>query len=61
MKIEGYTDRQVEIIEAATRRIDQYGIQNLTIKNLASDINVTEPALYRHFKRKDDILLILLN
>ncbi|GEM68825.1 TetR family transcriptional regulator [Sphingobacterium mizutaii NBRC 14946 = DSM 11724] len=61
MKIEGYTDRQVEIIEAATRRIDQYGIQNLTIKNLASDINVTEPALYRHFKSKNDILMSLLN
>ncbi len=61
MKIEGYTDRQVEIIEAATRRIDQYGIQNLTIKNLASDIKVTEPALYRHFKSKNDILMSLLN
>lgn len=61
MKIEGYTDRQVEIIEAATRRIDRYGIQNLTIKNLASDINVTEPALYRHFKSKNDILMSLLN
>lgn len=61
MKIEGYTDRQIEIIEAATRRIDQYGIQNLTIKNLASDINVTEPALYRHFKSKNDILMSLLN
>ncbi len=61
MKIEVYTDSQVEIIEAATRRIDQYGIQNLTIKNLASDINVTEPALYRHFKSKNDILMSLLN
>ena len=61
MKIEGYTDRQIEIIEAATRRIDQYGIQNLTIKNLAADIKVTEPALYRHFKSKNDILMSLLN
>ncbi len=61
MKIEGYTNRQIEIIEAATRRIDQYGIQNLTIKNLAADIKVTEPALYRHFKSKNDILMSLLN
>ncbi|WP_313257969.1 TetR/AcrR family transcriptional regulator [Sphingobacterium sp.] len=61
MKIEGYTDRQIEIIEAATRRIDRYGIQNLTIKNLAADIKVTEPALYRHFKSKNDILMSLLN
>lgn len=59
--MEKFTDRQIEIMEAATVRIDRYGIQNLTIKTLAADINLSEPALYRHFKGKNDILLGLLN
>ena len=59
--MEKFTDRQIEIIEAATARIDRHGIQNLTIKNLAADIGLSEPALYRHFKSKNDILLGLLN
>ena len=59
--MEKFTERQIEIIEAATARIDRHGIQNLTIKNLAADIGLSEPALYRHFKGKNDILLGLLN
>lgn len=55
-----YTNRQIEIMEAATNRIDQHGIQNLTIKNLAADIGISEPAIYRHFKSKNEILLNLL-
>ena len=47
-----FTDRQIEIMEAATNRISKYGIQNLTIKTLAEDIGLSEPALYRHFKSK---------
>ncbi|HUH73949.1 MAG TPA: TetR/AcrR family transcriptional regulator [Chitinophagales bacterium] len=55
-----FTDRQIEIMEAATLRIDQFGIQELTIKNLAADLKLSEAALYRHFKSKNDILLGLL-
>lgn len=55
-----FTERQIEIMEAATQRISEYGIQNLTIKTLAGDIGLSEPALYRHFKSKNDILLSLL-
>jgi AcrR family transcriptional regulator len=56
-----FTARQIEIMEAATQRIDKYGIQELTIKNLAADINLSEAALYRHFKGKNEIMLGLLN
>lgn len=56
-----YTERQIEIMEAATLRIDKFGIQELTIKNLSNDLNLSEAALYRHFKSKNDILLGLLN
>lgn len=56
-----FTDRQIEIMEAATLRIDKYGIQELTIKNLAADLVLSEAALYRHFKSKNDIMLGLLS
>lgn len=55
-----FTDRQIEIMVAATNRISKFGIQNLTIKTLAEDIGLSEPALYRHFKSKNEILLNLL-
>lgn len=55
-----FTYRQIEIMEAATNRISKFGIQNLTIKTLAEDIGLSEPALYRHFKSKNEILLSLL-
>ncbi len=55
-----FTERQIEIMEAATNRISKFGIQNLTIKTLAEDIGLSEPALYRHFKSKNEILLNLL-
>ena len=61
MKNNKFTDRQIEIMEAATLRIDQHGIQELTIKNLAADIGLSEAALYRHFKSKNDIMLGLLS
>lgn len=55
-----FTERQIEIMEAATLRIDKCGIQELTIKNLAADLNLSEAALYRHFKSKNEIMLGLL-
>lgn len=60
MKNKDFTERQIEIMEAASLRIDKFGIQELTIKNLASDLSLSEAALYRHFKSKNEILLGLL-
>jgi TetR/AcrR family fatty acid metabolism transcriptional regulator len=54
MKNNDFTERQIEIMEAATLRIDKFGIQELTIKNLASDLSLSEAALYRHFKSKNE-------
>lgn len=51
-----FTKRQVEIIEAACELIGEKGIQNLTTKSLAEQMNFSEPALYRHFKDKNEIL-----
>ena len=60
MKNIKFSERQIEIIEAATKRIDEHGIQDLTIKTLAADLSLSEAALYRHFKSKNEILLGLL-
>ncbi len=55
------TERQIEIIEAALELITDKGIQGMTIKNLSKKIGITEPAIYRHFDSKTDILLSMLN
>lgn len=54
------TDRQREILDAALDIIADHGIQRMTIKNLARAVRVSEPALYRHFKSKFDILMTIL-
>ncbi len=48
--------RQEEIIRVAVRLIAQRGIQGLTMKNLAAELGITEPAIYRHFSGKGAIV-----
>jgi len=55
------TERQIEIINTSINIIDTKGIQGLTIKNLSKEIGISEPAIYRHFESKTDILLAILN
>jgi len=52
--------RQSEIIQKSIEIIAQKGIQGLTIKNLSKEIGISEPAIYRHFESKTEILLALL-
>ncbi len=54
------TDRQIEIINKSIDIIATKGIQGLTIKNLSKEIGISEPAIYRHFESKTDILLAIL-
>lgn len=54
------TSRQKEIIEVAIKLIAQGGIQKLTMSNIAKQIGISEPAIYRHFQSKMDILLAIL-
>ena len=55
------TERQQEIIERALELINEMGIQGLTIKNLSKKIGITEPAIYRHFENKIQILIAMLD
>jgi len=50
------SDRQEEIVLTALRLISDYGIQELTMKKIAGAIGITEPALYRHYTSKLEIL-----
>ncbi len=55
------TERQREIVDASIEIISKKGIQNLTIKNLSKKIGFSEPAIYRHFESKMEILLTILS
>lgn len=52
--------RQIEILEAAIQLTSEAGIQKLTIRNVASAVGVSEPALYRHFASKHELLVSIL-
>jgi AcrR family transcriptional regulator len=49
-------ERRKEIIQAAFDLISEQGIQELTMKRIANAVGVSEPAIYRHFASKADIL-----
>ena len=53
------TERQQEIINVALKLINEKGIQGLTMKNLSKEIGISEPAIYRHFENKIEILLAI--
>ena len=55
------SERQKQIISTSIKLIANQGIQTLTIKNIASKIGVSEPAIYRHFDSKKDILIAILD
>ncbi|MBT3501376.1 MAG: TetR/AcrR family transcriptional regulator [Candidatus Marinimicrobia bacterium] len=56
-----YTERQNQIIQESIQLIAEKGIQGLTIKNISKAIGISEPAIYRHFENKDDIILAIIS
>lgn len=52
--------RQLEIIEAAGNILTESGVNGLTTKRLAEKMGFSEAALYRHFKGKGEIILLML-
>ena len=55
-----FSKRQKEIIDASIELIARKGIQELTIKNISALVGISEPAIYRHFESKIEILMSLL-
>lgn len=59
--MKNFTERQKEIINVSISIIAKKGIQSLTIKNISKKIGISEPAIYRHFKNKRDIIIGILS
>lgn len=53
--------RQNMIIDEAIKIIHKSGYQSLSIRELAKQVKISEPAIYRHFLNKEDIILGILN
>ncbi|MCX7749513.1 MAG: TetR/AcrR family transcriptional regulator [Clostridia bacterium] len=56
-----YLSRKDSIVLTAIEIIDELGINELSIRELAHRQGVSEPALYRHFKSKQEIILAVLD
>ena len=44
------------VLDAAFRVLEQHGFEGLTIRRIADDLGVKNPALYWHFKNKQEIV-----
>jgi AcrR family transcriptional regulator len=58
--MQNLSSRQIQIIDASIRIISDGGIQDLTMKNLSGALGISEPAIYRHFRSKQEILMTML-
>ncbi|MFZ1292318.1 MAG: TetR/AcrR family transcriptional regulator [Melioribacteraceae bacterium] len=54
-------ERQKTIIDEALNIIHEGGYESLSIRELASRVKISEPAIYRHFLNKEDIVLGILS
>ncbi len=55
-------ERKEEIIKASISLIaDEDDLQKFTIKNIARKIGVTEGAIYKHFKSKNEIVSLMID
>jgi len=48
-------NRKAQIIDRAAALFSSFGFNRTTMKMLAEACNISEPALYRHFKSKEDL------
>lgn len=54
------TEKQSLIVDTAVNLIAENGFKKLSMKKIAEEIGVSEPALYRHFTGKQDIMMAIL-
>ncbi len=52
--------RRHQIIREARKIVTSQGMASFTIQELANEVGVSEGAIYRHFKSKEEILLVLV-
>ncbi|MFB9906920.1 TetR/AcrR family transcriptional regulator C-terminal domain-containing protein [Allokutzneria oryzae] len=44
------------VVRTALRVLDEVGVENLTLRRIATELNVQAPALYWHFKNKQELV-----
>ncbi len=54
-ELRGAIDQEL-VIETAARIADQDGIDEVTLTRVAKDLNISQPALYRHVEGYDDLI-----
>ena len=52
--------RRKQIIDAAKNIICKYGSENITVEKISKEVGISQPAIYRHFKSKREILFLLI-
>ena len=52
--------RRHQIVQTARKIVATQGMSSLTMQELAKEVGVSEGAIYKHFKGKDEILLVLI-
>ena len=55
------TVSQQKIIDAARHIIITRGMEKLTVREIAAELDITNGALYRHFKGKKEIISLLID
>ena len=54
-------DARERILAAAERCIDRHGIRKTTMDDIACEIGLSRPSVYRHFADRDDLLIVLIS
>ncbi|KAB2900327.1 MAG: TetR family transcriptional regulator [Burkholderiaceae bacterium] len=55
-----YERRRVEVLEATWRAILRVGLENMTIREIAAEMQATTGAVVHYFRTKDEVLLYAL-
>lgn len=55
-----WTSRQIQILNIALDMIREEGLSGLTMRKLAERMGFSEPAIYRHFQSKQDLVLAII-
>jgi AcrR family transcriptional regulator len=55
------SDARERILAAAERCVDRHGIRKTTIDDIASEVGLSRPSVYRYFADRDDLLIELIS
>lgn len=50
------TDTQTKIVEAALACVKKWGVEKVTLNDIAREAGVTRPTVYSYFKTRDDVI-----